>query len=155
MENVHDLAQSIGTAASALSSVLSISQRARQSGASEDYSRELNDAIIEMQELLIQTQNSALQMQARNSTLVVRVSKLESEVANKQNWEAETTKYVLKDIDRGFMAYSLREEFQNEETLHFLCTKCYGERIKSILNRTPAAFQRLKPWECPRCDRNS
>jgi uncharacterized coiled-coil DUF342 family protein len=85
-----------------------------------------NAAVIELQEKL-------LTAQATQSTLVERIRDLEKEVASFEQWEATKERYELKKTASGGLAWFLKVEAQGSEAPHQICTKCYEERKRNIL----------------------
>ena len=130
----------------------SLLERAPQQGASEEFTRQLNDAVIEMQQAVIDAQELALTSQAAESKLRSRLQDLEQQIARTEMWAKDLSRYKLVDLggNKG-MAYALRKEFISEnEAMHYLCTNCSEDRIKSMLQYTG---MNIKPYDCPRCSR--
>lgn len=130
----------------------SLLERAPQQGASEEFTRQLNDAIIQMQQAVIDAQEMALASQAAEAKLRSRLQDLEQRTARIEGWSKDISRYRLVDLggNRG-MAYALREEFLSEDKpMHYLCTNCTEDGIKSILQYTGMG---IKPYDCPRCSR--
>lgn len=75
---------------------------------------------------------------------------LEKELASLKSFAAQKERYVLQQLAPHAYAYALRPEHQGEEPLHHLCSHCYAESQKSILQ-----FSRLDRGDrvlaCPRC----
>ncbi len=130
----------------------SLLEKAPQQGASEEFTRQLNDAIIQMQQAVIDAQEMVLAGQAEEAKLRSRLQNLEQQAERSEKWSSEMMRYKLVNLGeyRG-MAYTLREEFKREdEPIYYLCTNCTEDGIKSILQFTGVY---LKQYECPRCPR--
>ena len=130
----------------------SLLERAPQQGASEEFTRQLNDAVIQMQQAVIDAQEMVLAGQVAEAKLRSRLEDVEQQIARAETWSQELSRYKLVDLgkNRG-MAYALREEFPGEdEPMHYLCTNCSEDGIKSILQYTGMG---IKPYDCPRCRR--
>ena len=130
----------------------SLLERAPQQGASKEFTRQLNDAVITMQQAVIDAQEIVLASQAREAELRTRVEELEQQTSRAGKWSEEISRYRLVKLrGNGGMAYVLREQFiSDDEPEHYLCTNCSEKAVKSILQDTGMA---LKPYECPRCGR--
>lgn len=130
----------------------SLLEKAPQEGASEEFTRQLNSAIIQMQQAVIDAQDMVLASQATEANLRTRIQDLEKRTARTEEWSKTISRYQLADLggNKG-MAFALREEFVDvEEPMHYLCTNCSEDGIKSILQSTG---MHIKPYVCPRCPR--
>lgn len=104
-----------------------------------------NAAVIELQEQILTAQNE-------QATLIDKVRDLEKEVAELKAWDAEKQNYELKEIGRGSFACVLKPEAQGAEPVHWLCTQCYDDGKRSILQRIGmAGAGRIVPYKCNRC----
>jgi hypothetical protein len=88
-----------------------------------------NSAVIELQEKILAAQSA-------QAMLVQRVGDLEKEVAGLKDWKTEKEKYQLTEISPGIFAYVIKSAMQNGEPVHCLCSNCYQQGKKSILNAT-------------------
>jgi len=102
-----------------------------------------NGAVIELQEKILSAHQAQL-------TLLDRISELEKEVARFETWDAEKEKYELKNVVWGAVAYMLKPEVRGTEPPHWLCTNCYENRRKSIMQAGPGAG-RGSAYKCPAC----
>jgi hypothetical protein len=86
-----------------------------------------NAAVIELQEKIIFAQQA-------QSALTEQVRELEKEVVDLKTWhQGEKKKYDLKCVASGAFAYVRKEGVEPPEPTHWLCTKCYENGKKSIL----------------------
>lgn len=85
-----------------------------------------NRAVIELQEEILGAQVS-------QSALLERVSFLEKEITRFETWDAEKQRYELKKVVTGAFVYTLKPEVEPPEEPHWLCTTCYQNNKKSIL----------------------
>ena len=130
----------------------SLLERAPQQGASEEFTRQLNHAVIQMQQAVIDAQEMVLAGQVAEAKLRSRLQDLEQQTARAEIWSKEISRYRLVDLggNEG-IAYALREEYLVEdEPIYYLCTNCSEDGIKSILQSTGMS---IKPYNCPRCRR--
>jgi Zn finger protein HypA/HybF involved in hydrogenase expression len=86
-----------------------------------------NAAVIELQEKILAAQSA-------QAALIEKVGALEKEMARLEAWEAEKQRYQLTDIGDGTFAYALKQSMQRGEPPHYICTNCYEQSKKSILN---------------------
>lgn len=109
----------------------------------------LQSKVIELQLAILSAQNSALAAQNEQSLLLERIRTLEQDVADMKAWEAEQEKYELSEVYPGAFAYVLKEQAQAAEPSHWLCTTCYQERKKGVMNFQERAG-RDKVFQCGR-----
>ncbi len=75
--------------------------------------------------------------QTRYAEAVERVSTLEEKLASFETWETEKDRYELKKTAAGAMVWSLKPDEQGSEQPHQICTNCYENRKRSILQPKP------------------
>ena len=97
---------------------------------------EINQAIIDIQRILLEAQTSALDDKQSISQLLDQISTLQSQVEARQNWATEQSRYALTKSQRGVYFYGLKSEFAVAEVEHRLCTTCFESGKKSILHTT-------------------
>ncbi len=101
-----------------------------------------NAAVIELQEQI-------LGAQAAQTTLIQTVDDLKKKVAAFEAWETKTERYQLHQWETGTFSYRLKDNVQPAEPSHHICSRCYEERKRFILNSDDDAYHhRLK---CPGC----
>ena len=89
--------------------------------------------IIEMQGEISSALASAIAAQTDQMTMLQRVNDLEKEVANLKAWNTEKDNYELTTIARGATAYMLKPDVRDSKPPHWLCTQCFEDRRRSIL----------------------
>ncbi|MBS4097029.1 MAG: hypothetical protein KGZ83_09375 [Sulfuricella sp.] len=92
-----------------------------------------NAQLIEFQKVIIQLQSSIAAIQVQNSSLVRDKNELEQELRGLKNWETEKQRYELKALGSGVFAYTLKSEASASEPPHWICSRCYHEGKKSLL----------------------
>jgi cell division protein FtsB len=115
---------------------------------------EVQAKAIELQGVILNAQSSALAAQGEQFALVQRIRDLEKEIADVKAWHEEKQRYALAPSKDGFIVYALKRERSNTEPPHWICTNCYEDGRKSILNdRTmaPPKGAHQLVLECPRC----
>jgi len=100
---------------------------------------------------VIDLQGQILAAQSAQTSLVSRVGELEEEVRGFEKWDAEKSRYELKDIGSGIMAYVLKDNADPPEPAHHLCPDCYQSRIKSILQQVTRTPGMARVKTCQRC----
>ena len=152
MDNLGDLSQSIHAITSAVQTVFTLGHRAKGQGASDEFTSELNSAIIEMQATVMDALRVAIEAQVTEGHLNSRIVSLEQELARINHWSEEKTRFKLVDMRHRFTAYTLREDSMQEgEPMQYLCANCFENRVKTILRYTGRSGSAA--WECVRCDR--
>ena len=85
-----------------------------------------NNAVIELQELILSAQQAQF-------ALTEHISQLEKQVADCKAWEREKERYELKELMSGYFAYALKEGMDEAEPAHYLCASRYSNGKKEIL----------------------
>jgi cell division protein FtsB len=91
---------------------------------------------IDLTNAVIAAQGATLQFQAENASLIAEKNNLEKEIMRLKTWAAEKQRYELQEVATGVFAYVVKETMRNSEPSHWLCSHCYQENIKSILQST-------------------
>jgi hypothetical protein len=99
----------------------------------------LNDARMELQERILEAQQS-------QAALLERIGTLEKELAGFEKWHAEKENYQLTAIASDTFAYARKPAADGGVPPHFICANCYEDRKKRILQRADAAHV-----ACPDC----
>ncbi len=95
---------------------------------------------------VIELQKEILTAQAQQAALVERIGQLEKQVASFEKWDAEKEKYDLKEISPHNYAYAIKANARGAEPAHLICTTCYENRKKTILQKSSAVHV-----SCPVC----
>jgi hypothetical protein len=116
----------------------------------------LQAKVIEFNNAIIDAQTKIFLVNEERSALLERVSDLEKQVADLEAWETTKQRYELKKTPGGGLAWFLKQDAQSTQPPHQICTKCYEERKRSILQpegRSGPAVQMGKPAKlyCPAC----
>jgi Zn finger protein HypA/HybF involved in hydrogenase expression len=99
----------------------------------------INSAVIELQENILSAQSA-------QAALIERISTLEKEVAGFERWDAEKERYELKEIFPGSFARAIKENARGSEPAHLICTTCYEDRKKRVLQQADSSH-----LSCPEC----
>jgi hypothetical protein len=107
--------------------------------------------IFELTQEISTAQTWASEAQAAQSELLDRVRQLEDEKAKLEAWSTEKQRYELTSLAEGVTAYVLKPGTENGEPVHRLCTNCYAEGRKSILQTETRYPGRCEVMVCNRC----
>ncbi len=113
---------------------------------------EVQAKAIELNQMIIAAQQDLFTAYAAQSMLSQKVNELEAQIAKMKTWEEQKKCYKLTNPWEGSpaMVYSLRETCKGSEAAHWICTKCYDDGRRSILQ--PQEDQRgLIILVCPAC----
>jgi len=116
----------------------------------------LQAKVIEFNNAIIDAQTKIFLVNEERSALLERVSDLEKEVADLEAWEATKQRYELKATSGGGFAWFLKADAQGSEPPHKICTNCYEQRKRSILQLKPRGpvESQMGGWPklyCPAC----
>lgn len=106
----------------------------------------LNAAIIELQEKILSAQEATAE--ARD-----RLRELETQLSDRNAWDAKAARYALKDYGGGTFAYELRQDQANGEPLHRLCPSCFEDRKRGILQFQFRSDNGQDRYQCGCCKR--
>ena len=90
--------------------------------------------VIELQSAILSAQSSALSANADQAAMVDEVRQLKEEITRVKAWEAQKQRYQLQSIWDGLaVVYALKESVSSSEPPHWICTKCYEDGARMIL----------------------
>ena len=93
----------------------------------------VNDVKIQLQGFILEAQQGLFAAQQNEAALAARINELEQETMRLKDWSAEREKYELKPIDTGSFAYMPKTGMDDSQPPHWLCTECFENGHKSIL----------------------
>jgi hypothetical protein len=106
--------------------------------------------VIELQREIMAAQGSALAALAERSELMTQIEQLKAQLAELEAWEHEKARYQLTDHGGGTFTYQLKAGMENGEPSHRICSNCYQQRRKSIL-QSIGIFGGDEKVACPAC----
>ena len=112
---------------------------------------ETREVISKLYGSVLDVQQQLLTAQAREYDLLSRCRGLEEEVAHAKDWQAETSRYVLRSVDGGVVREQTPNHASGGMPSHWLCPNCFEERKKSYLQKDPKSVASMHFWKCPRC----
>lgn len=114
----------------------------------------LQDKVIELNDMILTAQSSALDAQADQLAMAKRIDDLERHIAQVKAWETEKKRYQLTDFGGGTFAYLLKPEMSGGEPAHRICATCYQQGQKSILQFQSKNGYGQDRYHCPACDKD-
>ena len=94
---------------------------------------DINLAIISIQQTLLDAQSAALQDREKQMELLSTIAELSKRLDARNALEQDKGRYTLTEFPTGRFAYVLKPEAANGEPSHKLCTTCFNDGKKSIL----------------------
>jgi Zn finger protein HypA/HybF involved in hydrogenase expression len=111
---------------------------------------EVQGKVIELQATILGAQSSALSANADQAAMVAEIRELKEEIARVKAWEVQKLRYKLHSPWQGSVVYALKQSMSDSEPSHWICTNCYENGRKSILNQ----IKDKESWylaACPVC----
>ena len=133
MEELNSLLDNLKTMKDIVQTLRVLAPKAQPEGRHGRTVREFNEAVIAMQNVMVDTLQMTIEVQTSQSRLISRIHELEQEVKRSEDWSREKGRYTLTDW-KGRMAYTVKEEvMESGEIVHYLCANCYTKGVKSFL----------------------
>ena len=111
---------------------------------------EVQSKVIEIQSALLSAQSSALEATNAQFSLKERVRELEAQIKSYEDWGNQQQRYLLANPWRGAaQVYALKKVHAEGEEPNFLCTNCFHNKKRVILN--PSIKDGLVYMMCPTC----
>ena len=100
---------------------------------------------------LLTIQAEALTLQDKHLALLHEKEELIKKVVQFEQWEKTESEYTLQELALGVIAYSYNDSQDSTIPHHWLCTNCYNDRKKSILQIQSTMPVGARKYACPRC----
>jgi hypothetical protein len=111
---------------------------------------EVQSKVIDLQSALLAAQGSALEAVNSQYALLERIRELEAQIKDLQDWGAQEQRYALVCPWRGpAQVYALKGSAAAGEQPHYLCTNCFHNKKRVILN--PTTKEGWVSLVCPAC----
>ncbi|NQV55929.1 MAG: hypothetical protein HQ503_08740 [Rhodospirillales bacterium] len=107
--------------------------------------------VAELNAVVLSAQQSALASQAEQAAMSRRIDALEKQIAEMEAWAAEKERYQLTDFGGGTFAYTLKPDMESGEPAHRICTNCFQNSQKSILQSSGQNHYSQDTYDCPAC----
>jgi hypothetical protein len=112
---------------------------------------EVQNKVIELQSAILSAQSSAMEANSQQFTMAEEIRALQSQIESMKGWREEIKRYKLVEPwGNGSLVYALREKAKENAPAHYICTKCFEDGRKSLLN----PLEDAKGWcifRCPHC----
>ena len=113
-------------------------------------SAEVDAKAIELHRIILSLLGDAVSAQAEQSAMVHRISDLEEEIRRVKAWEETKQRYTLHEPRQGTFVYALKAQSSATEPTHWICTNCYEDSRRSIL-QIQSSGHGTDHFVCPRC----
>lgn len=108
---------------------------------------QINTKVIEFQNEIMSAQDKVRSSQREQDLLLEKIQELEKECKQLKDWNIEKEHYEIKEISSGVFAFIEKNYEGSLQSARKLCTTCFEQRTKSILQ-----YESLgKLLTCPRC----
>ncbi|UVT17514.1 MAG: hypothetical protein H8K04_08250 [Nitrospira sp.] len=113
---------------------------------------DLKTKVIELQSAILAAQQSALAAQSDQLAMIERIRNLEKEIADVKAWEEQKQRYKMIPPWAGAscLVYGLKESCKGAEPAHWICTKCYDDGRRTVLNPKKSQTS-MALLHCPTC----
>lgn len=101
----------------------------------------------ELRDKLLDLYNQVLDAKMNQAALMDQVLEFQRQLEAVDRFEQEAKRYALVEAVPGTTLYRLKDTDRNGEPDHYLCTHCFGEGKKSIVQRSRNSYF----VHCPRC----
>ena len=113
---------------------------------------EVPGKVIELQAALWEAHNNAISATTAQFELLDRVRALEEQLKAFNDWDEQGPRYTLVyPWQDAAQVYALRKASSDGEVAHFLCSNCFHERHRVILNQVITTANRYVSLVCPSC----
>ena len=96
---------------------------------------QVQEKSFELGQIIVAAQAATFSAQSAQSSMVEEIRALKEEIASVKAWETQKQRYKLTPPWEGSVVYALKESIANSEPPHWICTSCYEDGRKSILNQ--------------------
>jgi hypothetical protein len=110
----------------------------------------VNERAVELLSSILSLQKDLLSLQSDYGDLLKSKSDLEEELKKFNTWSKTESQYKLEEVSSGTFVHSPKNLNESKEPMHWLCTNCWEDQKKSILQITWQGESSAK-YTCPRC----
>lgn len=105
---------------------------------------------VSLSNKIIELQNVILSLHSEYGKLIEVKDQLEKELMEYENWDKTKSQYDLKEVAPGVLVYASQKGDQPAEPQHWLCTNCFNDKKKSILQFSKDV-RSGRYYSCPKC----
>lgn len=108
----------------------------------------VNEVAIQLQGIVLDLQSEMMIIQSGYQSVLHAKEELEKKLIEQEGWDKERARYHLEQAGAmgSRFVYALNDSEKSIEPKHWLCTHCYEDKKKSILQERPHSI-----FHCPRC----
>jgi hypothetical protein len=106
----------------------------------------ITQAQSDILEKLLDLRIDALSLQEKTSTLINEKEELAKKLMEFEKWAETERQYELAKLPPGILVYAQKKSGTSTEPKHWLCTNCWKDRKKSILQ-----LEYTGAHTCPEC----
>ncbi len=111
----------------------------------------VNQKAAELLGVITALQSQLSAHQSEYDELLQSKRDLEKQLEEFQRWSETESHYELKEVHTAIFVYAPKEKEKSEQPVHWLCTNCWEERKKSIL-QCNYKHSGGASYTCPRCN---
>ena len=112
---------------------------------------QVQEKSVELGQVIVAAQSATLSAYADQAAMVDEIRALKKEIADVKAWESQKQRYQLTPLGDGAgVVYALKKTMSQSEPPHWVCTKCYEEGKRMILQ--PASVNGFSHLICPSCN---
>lgn len=112
---------------------------------------EMNAKVIELQNILLSLQRQIILSEEQRSDLLKLARLHEEERMKVKKFASEKKRYALTGVMNGLcLVYALKESMKRTDPPHWICTRCYENGKRSILNQKRDSGDRIS-LQCTEC----
>jgi len=112
---------------------------------------DINSKAIELQSIIISLQADIGNAMASQMQLVQENQQLKGRLDEIEDFRSDAKRYKLFEAWSGSMVYALKQSMSDGEPPHYICTRCYQAKQKSILSGVPEGEKGWTYYKCPAC----
>ena len=110
------------------------------------------EALSELTSAMAEISARQLAVTQNQQSLLQENEALKKKIEAYDKWEQEKERYALQSVGSGGFVYALKPAHDASDPPHWLCTNCYKDRHKSILQQAGLETgDRGNYWLCPHC----
>ena len=102
--------------------------------------------VFDLTSALMELQQQLMNAQVAQMALVDEIRELKNRLADTTQQADGLARYKLHKFPTGAFAYVLKPEFTSDEPPHFLCSKCFENKLRITLHQV-----RGGTFRCPEC----
>lgn len=112
---------------------------------------DINSKAIELQSIIISLQADIGNAMAAQMQLVQESQQLKNQLVAIEDFHEDAKRYKLYEAWSGSLVYALKQSMSAGDPAHYLCTRCYQAKQKSILSGVPDGEKGWTYYRCPAC----